>query len=125
VAGHKPNRSPGDISDLPPTGEQLFEAESDEAARPEKFRNKVCRAFDDVTDAAKDQGEAVQDLLERPRPAGLPEAAVPNRPEIVSASSQQGPIDAGTMVETFLVVGVLGYELGHWLRHKVNGDGRS
>lgn len=108
-----------------PTGEELLEAESDEATRPEKFRNKVYRSFDDVTDAAKDQSEAVQNLLERPQPAGHPEVAVPSRPEIVSASSQQGPIDAGTMVETFLVVGVLGYELGRWLRHKVNGDGRS
>jgi hypothetical protein len=125
VVGDKPDRSPGDISDLPPTGEELLEAESDEATRPEKFRNKVYRSFDDVTDAAKDQSEAVQNLLERPQPAGHPEVAVPSRPEIVSASSQQGPIDAGTMVETFLVVGVLGYELGRWLRHKVNGDGRS
>ncbi|HXL93515.1 MAG TPA: hypothetical protein VN969_31675 [Streptosporangiaceae bacterium] len=125
VVGDKPDRSPGDISDLPPTGEQLLEAESDEATRPEKFRNKVYRAFDDVTDAAKDQGEAVQNLLERPPPAGHPEVAVPSRPEIVPASSQQGPIDAGTMVETFLVVGVLGYEIARWLRHKVNSHGRS
>jgi hypothetical protein len=41
VVGDKPSRSPGDTSNLPPTGEKLLETEDDSASHLEKLRQKI------------------------------------------------------------------------------------
>lgn len=72
VVGDKPDKSPGDTSDLPPTGADLLEMEGKDESRADKFRNKFYGELEDVIDSTKDQVETVKDLLEGPSPTGHP-----------------------------------------------------
>lgn len=118
VIGDKPDRSPGDTSDLPPSGADLLEIEDEDESRADKFRGELYREFEDVTDSAKDQAETVQDLLVRPPPAGHPEVAVNSGPAFGPEIPQHATPDAGSITELGLVLGVIGFQAGRWIHHK-------
>jgi hypothetical protein len=119
VIGDKPVKSPGDTSDLPPTGEELLKMQDDKKPRLEKLRDKFYEELEDVDDATKEQGETLQNLLERPPPTGHPEVAVNAGPMIGPEIAQHVTVDAGSVAEVALVLGVIGYQTGRWMEHRV------
>jgi hypothetical protein len=106
VVGDKPDRSPGDTSDLPPAGEELVELENNDTSRPERLKRWFDREFDDVDDVVNKTATSVQELLERPPPTGHAEVQVPAGPQIESVP--HGTPDAGAIAELGLVMGMLG-----------------
>jgi hypothetical protein len=119
VVGDKPRMSPGDISDLPPTGEELVEPDDENATRAEKFGNLFNRDFDDVDDAVKNTATSVQQVLDRPPPAGHPSVVVDTQPQWAPESSANATPDIGNIAELGLVLGVLGNRTFDYVRHKV------
>jgi hypothetical protein len=126
IVGDKPDRSPGDTSDLPPSGEQLLHMEKEEASRFDKFRNELNRDFGDISDVVKQKAETAQQILERPPPIGHPEVAVPAGPQIRPETQAHAIPDVGTVADIGLVLGVVGIQTGRWIRHKLaERQGRS
>ena len=118
VVGEKPDKSPGDTSDLPPTGADLLEMEDEDESRADKFRHELYGEFDDVADSAKDQAATVQNLLVRP-PAGHPEVAVNSGPAFGPETPQHASVDPSSITELGLVLGVIGFQAERWIHHKV------
>jgi hypothetical protein len=119
VVGEKPDKSPGDTGDLPPKGTDLLETEDKGESRGDKFRKKLNDDIGDVIDLEKDGVETVKNLMERPSPAGHPEMPVNSRPVFGSEIPQHGTVDAGSVAELGLVLGVVGFQAGRWIHHKI------
>jgi hypothetical protein len=119
VVGGKPDKSPGDTSDLPPTGQELLEMEDDKEPRAEKVRNEFARDFGDVDDAFKNTVTSVQQVLDQPPPAGHPGVQVDSHPQWVPESQPSATPDVGSMVELGLVTVVLADRTIDYVRHKV------
>ena len=119
VVGGKPDRSLGDTSDLPPSGEQLLHMEKEEASRPEKLRNKFLEEVGDATDSAKSVAQTTQDVLERPAPVGQPEIRVPAGPYVAPEVPQHTTISAGSVAETAVILGVVVMEAGNRIMHRL------
>jgi hypothetical protein len=119
IVGDKPDRSPGDTSDLPPSGEQLLHMEKEEASRPEKLRNKFLEEVGDATDSAKSVAQTTQDVLERPAPVGQPEVRVPAGPYVAPEVPQHTTISAGSVAETAVILGVVVMEAGNRIMHRL------
>jgi hypothetical protein len=124
VAGDKPDRSPGDTSDLPPSGEQLLAMDSDKASRAERMRREGYRQADGVLDIASKWTEVGHDLLARQPPAG--HAEVSTRPGI-SAVSREGlnPGDTASALLVFsaLAAEAVGLGVKNWHERKGHRDG--
>lgn len=119
VVGEKPDRSPGDTSDLPPTGEQLLSMEGDRESRLDRLRRTTegPETFDDLQDSLEKNVNLAHDAFQRPEPTGS-HTEVPHQPEFTAPPHQA--TDAGQIAVTGLVVGVLGVELFRWVHHKVS-----
>jgi len=107
VVGDKPGRSPGDISDGPPPGEDLPEMDSEKLSRLEKFRKETYDEIDDILDVSEKGGETIKDLFDRPPmgshtevPAGHPAIDQPAAPGV----------DGGHLVVAGLMLGIVGVE---------------
>jgi hypothetical protein len=124
VVGEKPDKSPGDTSDLPPTGEQLISMESDKASRAERMRQEGYREAGDVLDVTSKWTDVAHGLLARDRPSG--HAEISTRPEI-SAVPHQGinPGDAASALVLFTALGAEAIGLGvkSWHERKGHEDG--
>jgi hypothetical protein len=106
VVGEKPDRSPGDTSDLPPPGEQLLTMDSDKASRAERMRREGYRQADGVLNVASKWTEIGSELLARQPPAG--HAEVSTRPGI-SAAPREG-VNPGDTASALLVFSALAAE---------------
>lgn len=118
VIGEKPGRSPGDRSDLPPTGEQIVEMEDPKASRAERARKEFLSEenLGDAFDATDEWAKTGQDLFTRP-PTGQHIEVPAQGPEITAVP--QGEIDPGSAATAGLVLGILGAEFFRWGKHKV------
>jgi hypothetical protein len=117
IVGEKPDRSPGDTSDLPPSGEQLVEVESKES-RFEALHNKICEpeVIEGLNDIAENEPDTVQALFERPPTS--------SHTEVPSSQQQWGSVtpehaSASEIAAAGLVTGVLLFETARWTRHKL------
>jgi hypothetical protein len=119
VVGEKPGRSPGDTSDLPPTGEELLSMEGDRESRLTRLRRETesPETFDNLQDSLEKNVNLAHDAFQRPEPTGS-HTEVPHQPEFTAPPHQA--TDAGQIAVAGLVVGVLGVELFRWVRHKVS-----
>ena len=124
VAGERPDRSPGDTSDLPPTGEQLIGMESDKASRAERMRQEGYREAGDVLDVTSKWADVAHDLLARDQPSG--HAEISTRPEISPAPHHGiNPGDAASALLLFTALGAEAIGLGvkNWHERKGHQDG--
>jgi hypothetical protein len=119
VVGDKPDKSPGDISDLPPAGEGLLEPDDKNATRAEKLRNLFDRDFGDVDDAVTNTATSVQQVLDQPPPAGHPGVQVDTHPQWVPESTPIATPDVASMAELGLVLAVVADRTIDYVRHKV------
>jgi len=117
VVGDKPDRSPDDRSDLPPTGEELVNMESDSMSRFDRLRNHIYKQADDITDVAEKTGNRALELWERP-PTETHTEIPSGRPEITNPAPPA--LDGGQFVLASLTVGMLGYELLRAVKNRVN-----
>jgi hypothetical protein len=105
VVGEKPDRSPGDTSDLPPSGEELAETAGDgESSRLERLRRELYRHSDDAQDALEKNANLVHDVFSRPPTSSL-EVSPVHRPYI-SEMPHYGA-DAGSVATAAFVLGVV------------------
>jgi hypothetical protein len=119
VVGGKPDRSPGDTSDLPPTGEELVETADKEASRPEKLRNQFFKRLEDVDDSINDVAPEAQQILEQQRPTGHPAVVADVHSHWVPESVPDATPSVGSIAEVVLVLGVLADRAIHWSTRKV------
>jgi hypothetical protein len=119
VVGDKPVKSPGDTSDLPPTGEELVEPDDENATRAEKVRNWFNKDFGDIDDSVKNMVTPAQQLLDQPPPTGHPGVSVDTQPRWAPESAPNATPDIGNIAELGLVLAVLGDRTFDYVRHKV------
>jgi hypothetical protein len=117
VVGHKPDRSPGDRSDLPPTGEELLDMESDSASRFERLRGHLYKEADDITDVAEKAGNRALELFDHP-PTETHTEVPSGHPEITNQAPPA--VEGGQLVLAGLMVGMLGYELSRAVKNRVD-----
>lgn len=117
VVGDKPSRSPGDTSNLPPTGGKLLETEDDDSSSHlEKLRQKIYEEAEDVSDITDEYGGTLGQLFEHP-PTEI-HTEVPTAPHYMPSYQEHG-VDGGHLATAGLVVGVLGFELFRAINNKV------
>lgn len=103
VVGEKPDKSPGDSSDLPP-GPELVKMEDDDASRMEKIARESFTEVRDVIDLTQHMTETVDDILQRPT---YGHTSVPAHGTAYEAAPVGG-MDPGSVASTAVVLGVLG-----------------
>ncbi|MBV9445887.1 MAG: hypothetical protein JO345_08330 [Streptosporangiaceae bacterium] len=117
VVDDKPDRSPGDISDLPPTGERLLELEPKES-RATAFRRETYDhdVVEGVHDTIEQNANDLQKLFDRPPttshadvPASTPQIGLP---ELEHATANDLTLGG-------LMLGMLIFEGGRWCRNKL------
>ena len=126
VVGDKPVRSPGDASDLPPSGEELVETADEDDSRTEKFRNRLFKSIEDIDDTINDAAPVVQSVLLQPPPTGSPGVIADTHAHWMPESPPNATPSVGGIAELTLVASVLVDRAIHRARHKVaNETGRS
>jgi hypothetical protein len=118
VIGGRPDKSPGDISDLPPTGEQFLDLEDGKRSRLDGLRRGLERdeVLDGLHGEAEQDANTVQSILAARPPEGHPVQVVPDTPQLMPVTP--AGIDAGMMASSGLMVGVMLIELGRGF-HKI------
>jgi hypothetical protein len=124
VIGDKPDKSPGDTSDLPPSGGELVETADEDAPHTEKFRHQLYEAMEDIDDTLTDAAPTAQQILDQPPPTGHPGVMV----DVPHLGPEFTPIATPSvvgMVELALVAGVIVERAVHWGRDKMihNAEG--
>ncbi len=117
MTGDKPDKSPGDISDLPPKGEELLEMDSDKLSRFQKFRKETYEEIGDIIDASEQDGGTIKDLFDRP-PIGS-HAEVPAGHPGIEQPPTSG-VDGGHFVVAALVLGIVGVEAARAVKNTVH-----
>jgi hypothetical protein len=120
VVGDKPARSPGDTSDLPPTGAELVETADEDKPRMEKFSNAFYKGFDDIDDGAKTMVTSAKEFLDQPPPTGHAAVVADTHAHWVPESTPDATPGVGDVMEVVLVAGVLADRAFHWVRNRVN-----
>jgi hypothetical protein len=115
IVGEKPDRSPGDTTDLPPTGEQLLEPDDGELPRPERLGRAIDRGFDDIKDSAINLATTMQELWDMPGTGGRAASVAISKGPEVSPVPYQSP-DVGSIAELGVVAGVLAWHAYHRTR---------
>lgn len=120
VVGGKPDRSPSDTSDLPPTGTELLEAESNKRSRFSELFHEVEKEenLDGLHDQFEDYGNTVQKWLDAPPPETHAEQPVPASPYVTPYHAEHG-IEGGSTVSAVMVTGIVTVHLVRWIHDKV------
>jgi hypothetical protein len=116
VVGEKPDKSPGDTSDLPPSGEKLIEGvEDDKLSRFERgWRTLESQdILGDLRDAATDQGNAWQNALARIPPEGHSVQVVHDHPVVTNTTADHATV--GDIASTGVMLGIVLFESGRRL----------
>jgi hypothetical protein len=121
TVGSTPDRSPGDISGLPPAGDELTEMESSKGSR---FAELVREAekeenLDDLHDALQENANTIQKWLSARPPQGHAEQPVPtHHPHVIPWVPEHG-IDGGSAASAVLAAGILTIHMAHWIDGKL------
>lgn len=117
VVGDKPDQSPGDTTDLPPTGEELLEMDNDKLSRFEKFRRETYKEIDDILDTSEQDSGTIEQLFDHPPTGG--HAEVPVGHPVVDQPPSPG-VDGGHFVVAGMVLAIAGVETVRAIRHTVD-----
>ena len=117
VVGEQPDRSPGDRTGLPPTGQELLEIEPAES-RAAAFRREFYKpeSIDDIHGTIESDANTVQQFFERP-PTGSHADVPASAPQIAQHSPDSATASDLTMAA--LTAGILVFELGRHIHHKL------
>jgi hypothetical protein len=114
--GEKPDKSPSDTSDLPPSGKELAEgAEDDKLSRFERVRRAAedQEILRDVPDAITEQGNAWQHALAKMPPEGHSVQVVHDHPHHAETTADHATV--GDIASTGVMLGIVLFEGGRWL----------
>jgi hypothetical protein len=126
--GSKPSQSPGDISDLPPPGDELIEMESSKKSRfAELFQEAEKEEnLDGLHDAVTESTSTVQRWLSARPPEGHAEQSTPTHHPYLTSGVPDHGIEGGDMAGAVLMTGVLTVHAARWiddkLRHREGDD---
>jgi hypothetical protein len=125
VVGEKPDKSPGDTSDLPPTGDALLKPDETDVPRYKRFGREVFREVEEARDLGQNLAETAHNVLSQPSPTGY--VGVTPRDATVTNIPTAAP-DPGSIASLVVVSGVLGFRAAEAAHHKaakvVDGAGR-
>jgi hypothetical protein len=121
VVGNKPDRSPADISDLPPTGEELVEMEGDKKSRFQGLWHEAEKedALDGIHTELETDANTLHEWLTTRPPEGHAEQPVPVSPGIGPQVADHA-IDAGNAATACLALGFVMVELGRRIHERLN-----
>jgi hypothetical protein len=121
VVGDKPDRSPGDASDLPPAGEQLLSMEEGRLSRFEALRRESEKeeVLDGLHGDLEHGADAIQKWLGQRLPVGHAEQPVPASPQR-SPEGHHAEVSAGSVAAMGLVLAVMGIEAGRLVHRKLD-----
>jgi hypothetical protein len=120
VVGDKPAKSPGDTSDLPPTGEELVETADEGKPRAERVRNRLYKSLDDADDSINNAATSAKAYLEQPPPTGHPGVIADTHAHWAPESPQDATPSVESVAELILVAGVLVDQAILKARHKIH-----
>jgi hypothetical protein len=121
TVGSTPDRSPGDISGLPPPGDELTEMESSKGSRFDELVREAEKQenLDDLHDALQENANTIQKWLSARPPEGHAEQPVPtHHPHLIPWVPEHG-IDAGSAASAVLAAGILTIHMAHWIDGKL------
>jgi hypothetical protein len=119
--GPKPDRSPGDISDLPPPGDKLAEMESSKKSRFEGLLQEAEKEenLDDLHDAIEEDANTIQGWLSARPPEGHAEQPVPTSSPYIAPWAPDHGIEAGSAASAVMVAGILTIHMVRWIDDKL------
>jgi hypothetical protein len=121
LAGPKPERSPGDVSGLPPAGDELAEMESSRKSRFSELLREAEKEenLDNLHDAIEEDASTVQRWLSARPPEGHAEQAVPAHHPYITAGVPEHGIEGGDAASALMVAGILTIHLARWIDDKL------
>ncbi len=121
TVGPRPDQSPGEISGLPPSGDELAEIESSKKSRfgelfqeAEKEEN-----LDGLHDAVEEYASTVQRWLSARPPEGHAEAPVPASHPYITPWIPEHGIEAADAASAVMVAGILTAHMARWIDDKL------
>lgn len=126
--GSKPEQSPGDISGLPPAGDELIEMESSKKSRfDELFREAEKEEnLDGLHDAVEESAGTVQRWLSARPPEGHAEQSTPAHHPYLTPWAPEHGVEGADMAGAVLMTGLLTVHAARWiddkLRHRRGDD---
>jgi hypothetical protein len=120
VVGEKPDKPPGDTSDLPPTGEHLVDMEREKLSRFEGLRRESEKEenLDGLHSEVEHDADTIQKWLQGRPPAGHAEQPVLTSPQI-GPEVHHYEVEAGSLATMGLMLGVLGVEAVRWAHRRL------
>jgi hypothetical protein len=121
TVGSTPDRSPGDVSGLPPAGDELMEMESGKGSRFDELVREAEKEenLDDLQDALEENANTIQKWLSARPPPGHAEQPVPtHHPHVIPWVPEHG-IDGGSAASAVLAAGILTIHMAHWIDGKL------
>jgi hypothetical protein len=115
VAGKTPGTSPGDLSGLPPPGDQLVDTAGEDASLAERLRRETYQNSGDLMDVLDKSGTTMQDVFSRPQPSGHDVSPVGG--PYVAPAPHYG-IQSGDVLSAVFVAGLLADRIVGWLRQR-------
>jgi hypothetical protein len=121
TTGAKPDHSPGEISGLPPPGDELLEMESSKKSRfSDLFREAEKEEnLDELHDAVQENASTVQRWLSARPPQGHAEQSVPAHHPYVTPWAPGHGIDGGEAASAVMVAGIVTVHVAHWIDDKL------
>jgi hypothetical protein len=121
TVGPRPDRSPGEVSGLPPSGDELIELKMSRKARfaglleeAEKEEN-----LGDLHDAVEEDANTVQRWLSARPPEGHAEQPVPAHHPYVTPWAPEDGIEAGSAASALMVTVILTAHMARWIDEKL------
>jgi hypothetical protein len=121
TVGAKPGESPGELSGLPPAGDELAESESSKKSRfSELFREAEKEEnLDGLHDAAEEYSSTVQRWLSARPPEGHAGQHVPAHHPYVTPRAPEHGVEGGDAAGAVLMAGILTVHMARWIDDKL------
>jgi hypothetical protein len=121
TVGPKPDQSPGEISGLPPSGDELAEMESSKKSRfSDLFREAEKEEnLDGLHDAAEEYASTVQRWLSARPPEGHAQQSVPAHHPYITPWVPEHGIEGADAVSAVMVAGILTAHMARWIDDKL------
>jgi hypothetical protein len=121
TVGAKPGESPGELSGLPPAGDELAEMESSKKSRFSELFGEAEKEenLDGLHDAAEEYSSTVQRWLSARPPEGHAEQHVPTHHPYVTPWGPDHGVEGGDAAGAVLMAGILTVHMARWIDDKL------
>lgn len=121
TVGAKPEESPGEISGLPPAGDELAEMESSKKSRFSELFGEAEKEenLDGLHDAVEEYSGTVQRWLSARPPAGHAEQHMPAQHPYITPWVPEHGVEAADAASAVMVAGILTVHMARWIDDKL------